>query len=226
MGRLQENLLEGLSATPTARYSSLNVHTQNGFVDFWGEFMGGFNLTQATTTKRPALIQSALNGRPGVRFDGVDDFFTVTYTLAQPFTRLLIYKQIVVGASGGQDAIADGGTLGNAAWTADTTPRTIIQQGSGLAAAGSFGNGVAVAMLGVYDNQRSAIYQLSGGKNTSLVQGTIAGGTAAGGITLGAIQNGTRAANVEIYEAIDIPVSVSDQDRAILAGYALQAYLI
>lgn len=54
----------------------------------WSDMSGGgHTLTQATSAQRPTYKTSILNGKPVVRFDGVDDKLdTASFTLAQPFT--------------------------------------------------------------------------------------------------------------------------------------------
>ncbi len=46
-------------------------------VSQWGSIGTGQQMTQVTETSRPLLVAPAVNGRPVVRFDGVDDYFDV-----------------------------------------------------------------------------------------------------------------------------------------------------
>jgi hypothetical protein len=54
--------------------ADLGVTLNAGNVSAWADQSGlGNDVTQATAADQPLLVASAQNGRPGVRFDGVDD---------------------------------------------------------------------------------------------------------------------------------------------------------
>lgn len=63
-------------------------------VQQWNDQSGnGYNLTQATAGKRPTLLTGIRNGKPVIRFDGVDDAIAaVATTLPQPMTIFLVGK--------------------------------------------------------------------------------------------------------------------------------------
>lgn len=53
----------------------------------WQDQSGqGNHVTQATSSKRPTLKLSILNSLPVVRFDGVDDYLSKTFSMSQPVT--------------------------------------------------------------------------------------------------------------------------------------------
>jgi concanavalin A-like lectin/glucanase superfamily protein len=55
------------------------VTSSGGSVSRWADQSGsGTDATQATASSQPSLIANAVNGRPGLRFDGVDDFLNFT----------------------------------------------------------------------------------------------------------------------------------------------------
>lgn len=64
----------------------------------------GISLLQATSTKAPLV--ATLGNATGLTGDGVDDYLTAAFTLAQPFTRISLLQQITWTAS---DAIMGGG---------------------------------------------------------------------------------------------------------------------
>ncbi len=46
-------------------------------VDSWNDESGnGNNVTQSDSTKRPTFVTSTFNGKPAIRFDGINDFLT------------------------------------------------------------------------------------------------------------------------------------------------------
>lgn len=59
----------------------------NGNVSDWADLSGNGNtLTQSTANNRPAYTANAINGRPALSFDGVNDLLKKTFTLNQPET--------------------------------------------------------------------------------------------------------------------------------------------
>jgi len=57
----------------------LGATVVSGAVSSWADRSGrGNNLSQSTSTKRPAYVENAVNGRPALSFDGVDDHLTGT----------------------------------------------------------------------------------------------------------------------------------------------------
>ncbi len=206
----------GLSLAPTFWARGDSAHVINGTVDAWCDMSGGGrHPIQATVANQPVVVDQGIYGRPTVKFDGSNDFLTTTYTLAQPYTRVLVYKMNTLTGPSGHDVIADGGVLGTSAFSADSTPRDVMLIGSLLVAPGSFGNAVFVYAFAEWNNTASALW-ING---TFQIRGTVGGANAAGGITLGALQNGTRSAAVEIAEAIDYPGILTDADRTQLSGY-------
>jgi len=57
----------------------LGVTVVSGAVSSWADRSGrGNNVSQSTSTKRPAYVENAVNGLPALSFDGVDDHLTGT----------------------------------------------------------------------------------------------------------------------------------------------------
>lgn len=56
------------SQTDKFTYSSSNIISQ------WTDATGTYNATQSTVANQPTLVTNAINGKPAVRFDGVNDF--------------------------------------------------------------------------------------------------------------------------------------------------------
>lgn len=59
-----------------------------GAVGTWSDLSGnGRDATQATAAKKPTYKTAIINGKPVVRFDGIDDYLkTAAFTLNQPVT--------------------------------------------------------------------------------------------------------------------------------------------
>lgn len=83
-----------VSGVWTADTASLSPYYQDGDpVGRWQDLSSGANhATQATSSKRPAYKTAVLNGRPVVRFDGVDDWIAATLALTQPYTVYIVAK--------------------------------------------------------------------------------------------------------------------------------------
>jgi hypothetical protein len=78
-GAFSPNILSNLALwTDASNSSSLTIDINNN-VSQWNDLSGnGRHISQATTTKRPAYVASALNSKPGLTFDGVDDILVNT----------------------------------------------------------------------------------------------------------------------------------------------------
>lgn len=81
-------------------------------VGAWDDASGqGNHALQATVGARPTLKLAIQNGRPVVRFDGVDDFLgTVVLTLPTAFTAIIVYANRV-NVNGTLLGLTTGGTL-------------------------------------------------------------------------------------------------------------------
>ena len=64
-------------------------------VSQWDDQSGnGNNLLQAVGVSQPTVTASAINGRPGILFDGTNDNMTAAFTLSQPFTIFMVARQV------------------------------------------------------------------------------------------------------------------------------------
>jgi hypothetical protein len=71
-------------------------------VSAWADQSGnGNNLTQGTDANRPTFVSSQLNGYGTVQFDGINDkMVSPSFTLAQPETIFIVYKNPSFDAGG------------------------------------------------------------------------------------------------------------------------------
>lgn len=77
--------------------SQINGLNDGDPVSTWIDLSGnGNDVTQATASKKPTYQTSEINGKPCLRFDGVDDFLINTlFIAAQPLTILCVSKLTV-----------------------------------------------------------------------------------------------------------------------------------
>jgi hypothetical protein len=83
----------------------------------------GYHLTQPTATNQPLWVANMVNGRPAIRFDGVDNYLTRAYALpltGAGFTVALVFRPR--GAEAGEGIYAWQGALG------DGLPCLILQR--------------------------------------------------------------------------------------------------
>lgn len=135
---------------------------------------------QATLTKQPAIVQSAINGQPVARFDGVDDYIKATFPLKQPETVILVSKPTKQA-----DAryLIDGSatnSMGMYHGAADLLVR-IYSGGPGFTGP-SFVDATPGIFAALYNGASSSIAYNGGAATTGN-----AGTTAAEGLTVGAV---------------------------------------
>jgi hypothetical protein len=188
---------------PTAWYrASEGVTSVATAVSQWNDISGNaHHLTQATGSKQPLVLPALINGYPAVRFDGVDDFMaTANFTLNQPETIFIVYKQITLTGFGTHDVILDGKTAQRSLSTDTDDTITLINAGTGMGPGVStyVANGVYAYATLVFNGASSKI-RANGVQIASGNAGTNNGG----GLTLGALAGGTRSCNIEVAELID-----------------------
>ena len=87
---------DGTGEFDTAAFSSF-IGGGAGFVRTWyDQSVNGRNVTQTTTAAQPSIALSAINGKPALGFDGINDRLispTAFTTINQPFTWLHVSKQ-------------------------------------------------------------------------------------------------------------------------------------
>jgi len=97
------------------------VTTVSGAVSQWNDKSGnGRHATQSTTSRRPLVTPSALNGKQGITFDGVDDFLAFSASILNATHSLFVLFQPtlenVIGSVFGQWAA---GQAGRYLWSAN-----------------------------------------------------------------------------------------------------------
>lgn len=155
-------------------------------VDAWVDQIAGANFVQATATNQPSVTAAG-----SLLFDGVDNFMSATFTLAQPYTIYGLFNQVTW--TGTDQIIA-----GSAAFLRQitTTPQIRFAAGSSLGAMSPVLNTVnVIAMVG---NGASSVSQLNNGT-------PVTGDAGAGAFSnpfLGSSAASTLFANTDNYEWI------------------------
>lgn len=96
----------GIGVTPVGHWDASKITGLNDGdpVSTWTAEWGGYNLTQATSTKRPVYKPTGFNSLPTVRFDGTDDQLdtssgwagALTLTANPPMTVFYVYQKRTV----------------------------------------------------------------------------------------------------------------------------------
>lgn len=157
---------------------------------------GATPVTQVTGTKRPTYRTAVLNGKPVVRFDGVDDFLQVTTGAAhiQPMTTVLVAKLASVAAL---KYLMDGGTGINMHVAYGGAGPWGMVAASQFTGVGPTSNTAWHILVCVFNETQSRL-RVDGGAG---VGGTVSAQTRIG-LTLGAAQTGILPAPMDLAEAV------------------------
>ncbi len=168
------------------------ITNTSGRVSSWADMSGNSRpLIQATAAARPTLMSTG-----EIVFNGVDQALGAAFTLAQPATIYMLFRQIT-WTSG--DIILDGST-GTAKLTQSSGTQGIVADaGSALAAGTAIGLGLNYGVLCVVFNGTSSVYQSAGGGPSVTITGDAGAGTP-GGITLGSDRSAGNFANIGVRE--------------------------
>jgi hypothetical protein len=175
------------------------------------------NATQATSGSRPLLRTNVLNGKPVLRFDGVDDRLAASFTaLAQPNTIFVVGSY----ASSANAYFVDGTASGtrNAVFTQP------LQIFAGLAqiTSGVFSPFAAAAVTAVFNGSASALY-----KNGVSVAAGNPGTNGLGGISIGSRWIGTDGfLPGDIAEILVYAGAMGSDDRATIEKYLSAKYAL
>lgn len=147
------------------------VTTGTGGISSLNDLSGNArHLAQATSTKRPALTTAGQNGLDVATFDGVDDFMTVAWVQAQPYT---IFTALKVRANSAGSSVI----VGLAPWGGldvelylSTGARTMTKIGAGvvLASVMDTSDGAFCSLAGVF-NGASSIQSKNGTEQTGTI---------------------------------------------------------
>lgn len=165
----------------------------NGKCSQWADYSGNSRpLLQATVANQPTFDSSG-----GLIFNGTAAFMVATYTLPQPITVYILFRQISWATNA---VILDGVTADSKLTQSASTPQITANAGSSLTASSTIPVsatqfGVACAVF----NGATSVYQAGAGGPSSTITGN-AGTNSAGGITVGAARAGNNFANINVRE--------------------------
>lgn len=74
-------VISGCQIWLDAEYSSFDLDASNNVIN-WRSLIGGIVAAQVNSTIRPAYVTNIMNGKPAVRFDGLNDYLTLGGSLA------------------------------------------------------------------------------------------------------------------------------------------------
>jgi hypothetical protein len=185
-------------------------------VGTWADQSGLGNSPTSSGSNRPTYHTAVINGLPAVQFDGVDDYLTKSFTLAQPEHVFLVVRQ-------------DSWVLGGSILDGTSLFVMLIQQYPGtpsvIAYAGGFGpnptSPLGWSLFEVLFNGASSEFRINAGSATT---GDV-GASNGGGITLGARGDTvSQYAAVTIAEVIVYDSALSSTDRGHLETYLMSKY--
>lgn len=218
--------LPALAALGTLRAwykaDSLVLNDGDAVASWTDESGNSRHAVQATGANKPLYKTNIVNGRPAIKFDGVNDFLaTASFgATTQPMTIYFVAQRVGTTASGYQ--LADGIVVGNRMTLESvvTTGLPLIFAGASLSGIEDLGSS-AFLFKAVFNGASSKIsindiHHATGSAST----GTITG------ITLGAAYNGTAGWNGYIAEAMYFDGAVTtDNDfaikRSLMAKYGI-----
>jgi hypothetical protein len=200
--------------------------TLNGAtVSQWADKSGnGRNAAQATATNQPTYTATAINGKPGIKFDGTNDIMLLPDgTIPAGDSSYSMFVAIKWDATSPQFVVGAGTSAGvgtaNYLAAISTTPAVM---GSWWV---SYGGSCGVIALGpefygaVYDNSVSTLYgNKNGGSITNTVQ-TVDRNSATTNHTIGAFATGSSPLNASIGEIVITQSALSTAVRQRVEGY-------
>lgn len=168
------------------------ILTTGSGVETWDDRSGkGRDLTQSTDNFRPSDT-----GNGSVLFDGVDEFLSVGFTLVQPHTIYIFFRQITWVANARIfDGVTGSALLFQAG--AGASPEVAIFAGQQLSTTSSLVLNTFGVMACVF-NGANSFYRL----DDSVQHSGNAGGGNPGGITLGANNAGGQHSNIEVRQIL------------------------
>lgn len=173
----------------------------------WTDVAGGRNATQGTSAARPTYKTAIQNGRPVVRFDGVDDFVNASaVSVSQPDTIFIVAKQTSTGST--KNAY-DGNTTRQ---TLECGTSYVINAGANVSTAGA---DTAWHVHTAIYNGASSSHRLDGALGSSGNAGT----NALASLNIGTYRNFAGFWPGDIAELIIYTGALGSTDRAAVEAY-------
>lgn len=194
---------------PAAWYRfGVGITSSAGLVSAWADQTSNVrHLLQATGGNQPALQSDG-----SILFDGTASFMAAAFTLPQPLTIYLLFRQVTWT---GSDVICDGVTSGSAQLLqTGATPAITLNGGSSVAS----NTGLAVNAYGIATAVFSGAASSLGINKKPLTTGN-PGTTTTAGFTLGGDGVGANNGNIQVKEVILFPAAHNPQQQYQVIGY-------
>ncbi len=180
-----------------AWYRFNNGITNQSGASVWADSSGNSRpLLQATAALRPRIFSSG-----AIITDGTNDYMQAAFTLIQPFTVYMLFRQST-WVSGG--FVFDGATGTTKVTQASSSPQLTMDGGSALTAnaAAVIGSAGVSSVMACVFNGANSVFQVAGGGPSVTVTGDAGAGNP-GGITIGASRSPGNYGNI-VYREIAI----------------------
>lgn len=188
-------------------------------VSQWNDLSGnGRHQLQATGTKQPLLIASAVNGLPALRSDGVDDMMAVAVALGQPQTIFCVTKVISPTQVNADTIWSESASL---FLIDDATPRTLLGAGSNILYNQQVAKDAYKYVTCIINGASSFLYE----SGVQRATGDCGAGTGTS-ITLFNLPAGTHSMNCEIAEFMIYNRVLSAAEIAVVEGYLKGRYAL
>lgn len=203
--------------------------TNGGTVQQWNDISGNnHHISQATSSKRPVYNTGQINGKPGVTFDGVDDFLKATFTFTRPNTIYMVCKNITMTIN---DLLCDGATQTHMRFSqVSSSPATLRVTATGGVNLDST-TGVVSGAWQQYECQWATdgvnsgeLFKVNNEADHTAPTSALTGN--ADGFTLAADGTGAANANIQVAHVIGYQAIPSASDRAAIWNYLNAIYAI
>lgn len=188
----------------------LGITNVSGHCSSWYDYSGNQRpLVQATAASRPTI-----NSDGSLEFDGTNDYLQAAFTLAQPFSIYLAFRQLSWTST---DVILAGYAATIALTQSTASPGITASAGTAL----TVDNTIRVGSNGVacfVGNGASSRYQAAGGAASVTTSGN-ANTNGPGGLTIGASASPGNYANIRAFECVVFSVAHDATQRLQMLRY-------
>lgn len=196
--------------------------TDGSLVDSWLDYgPNEYSLSQLDVSKRPKYKVDAINGRPGILFDGVDDNISVSFgeVYQQPNTVLSVIRFVTTPPTDAYPWM-DGADSVNRHWVGSgISNQYSIWAGDPFLSSGVVKGTEPLVFSGVFSGSSSST-SADNGAPVSAPTGT----QGMSGITLGSRWDGARCVNVIVCEVVAYNRKLSNEELYRVKQYLLNKY--
>ena len=190
----------------------------SSLVSVWADQSGnGNDVVQATGSKQPLLIATQLDGKPSIRFDGIDDLLkAIDFSWAQPITLYMVFRRI---AFGNNDLLFFGKTSGSIQEYSPPSNSLRLSAGTSLNYDSVWVIGTAMIGTMIY-NGVTSVFQKN---DVAEFTGDVGAGDL-DGASIGAHPGGSLWSNTEYFEIIGYGGAHTTDQRTRIKAYLATRY--